>query len=226
MSARHFLVVDDHTLIVQGLRFLLKTKFPDSVVHTGTTADQARSLVALYGSATDLLILDLSLPDVEKPTELLEELVRQNPTLKILVLSGITDPEQVSQVLRLGAAGFVPKSLETDTLTKAVDLVLKGGVYVPMKLLSEAQKKKFIDNATLKDNAPDVRLTDRQKDVLLCLARFRSKAFAGNLIYRKEPSKHTSRQFIGPFMPITARKLSLPPKKPDTKSFFSAIAYP
>lgn len=171
MSARHFLVVDDHTLIVQGLRFLLKTKFPDSVVHTGTTADQARSLVALYGSATDLLILDLSLPDVEKPTELLEELVRQNPTLKILVLSGITDPEQVSQVLRLGAAGFVPKSLETDTLTKAVDLVLKGGVYVPMKLLSEAQKKKFIDNATLKDNAPDVRLTDRQKDVLLCLAR-------------------------------------------------------
>ena len=145
MSARHFLVVDDHTLIVQGLRFLLKTKFPDSVVHTGTTADQARSLVALYGSATDLLILDLSLPDVEKPTELLEELVRQNPTLKILVLSGITDPEQVSQVLRLGAAGFVPKSLETDTLTKAVDLVLKGGVYVPMKLLSEAQKKKFID---------------------------------------------------------------------------------
>ena len=171
MSARHFLVVDDHTLIVQGLSFLLKTRFPDSVVHTGTTADQARSLVGLYGSATDLLILDLSLPDVEKPTELLEELVRQNPTLKILVLSGITDPEQVSQVLRLGAAGFVPKSLETDTLTSAVDLVLKGGVYVPMKLLSEAQKKRFIDNATLKGNAPDVRLTDRQKDVLLCLAR-------------------------------------------------------
>lgn len=171
MSARHFLVVDDHTLIVQGLSFLLKTRFPDSVVHTGTTADQARSLVALYGSATDLLILDLSLPDVEKPTDLLEELVRQNPTLKILVLSGITDPEQVSQVLRLGAAGFVPKSLETETLTNAVDLVLKGGVYVPMKLLSEAQKKRFIDNATLKGNAPDVRLTDRQKDVLLCLAR-------------------------------------------------------
>lgn len=171
MSARHFLIVDDHALIVQGLSFLLKTQFPESVVHTGTTADQARNLAELYGSATDLMILDLSLPDVKNPTDLLEELVRSNPTLKILVLSGITDPEQVTHVLKLGAAGFVPKSLETETLTSAVNLVLKGGVYVPMKLLTTAQKKRFIDSASLKVSSPDVRLTDRQKDVLLCLAR-------------------------------------------------------
>ncbi len=171
MSARHFLIVDDHALIVQGLSFLLKTQFPESVVHTGTTADQARNLAELYGSATDLMILDLSLPDVKNPTDLLEELVRSNPTLKILVLSGITDPEQVTHVLKLGAAGFVPKSLETETLTSAVNLVLKGGVYVPMKLLTVAQKKRFIDSASLKASSPDVRLTDRQKDVLLCLAR-------------------------------------------------------
>ena len=171
MSARHFLIVDDHALIVQGLSFLLKTQFPESVVHTGTTADQARNLAELYGSATDLMILDPSLPDVKNPTDLLEELVRRNPTLKILVLSGITDPEQVTHVLKLGAAGFVPKSLETETLTSAVNLVLKGGVYVPMKLLTVAQKKRFIDSASLKASSPDVRLTDRQKDVLLCLAR-------------------------------------------------------
>ncbi|HBN73270.1 MAG TPA: DNA-binding response regulator, partial [Sutterella sp.] len=160
MSARHFLIVDDHALIVQGLSFLLKTQFPESVVHTGTTADQARNLAELYGSATDLMILDLSLPDVKNPTDLLEELVRSNPTLKILVLSGITDPEQVTHVLKLGAAGFVPKSLETETLTSAVNLVLKGGVYVPMKLLTVAQKKRFIDSASLKASSPDVRLTD------------------------------------------------------------------
>ncbi len=171
MPHRHFLVVDDHALILQGLEFLLRHQFPDAIVRTGTSAQEARSLVELYGEHTDLLILDLALPGVETATSLLEELVAKNPTLKILVLSGLTSAEEITRVLKLGAAGFVPKSLETETLTNAINLVLRGGVYVPTKLLSSQQKKWFIDNATLQDKAPDVRLTDRQKDVLLCLAR-------------------------------------------------------
>ncbi len=171
MTAMHFLVVDDHALILQGLGFLLRSKFPNATIHTGSSADEARRLVELYGAMTDLLILDLALPGVEKPTELLEEIVARNPTLKILVLSGFSDTEEITRVLKLGAAGFVPKSLETDTLTRAVDIVLKGGVYVPTKLLSSAQNKWFNSNATLKDNASGFHLTERQKDVLLCLAR-------------------------------------------------------
>ncbi len=171
MQAMHFLIVDDHALILQGLQFLLLNRFPGATVHTGTTADEARSLVELYGEHTDLLILDLALPGVKEPTQLLEELVAKNPTLKILVLSGLSDAEEVTRVLKLGAAGFVPKSLETQTLTNAIDFVLAGGVYVPTKLLSSAQKKWFVDKATLDETASASLLTDRQKDVLLCLAK-------------------------------------------------------
>ena len=171
MQAMHFLIVDDHALILQGLQFLLLNRFPNATVHTGATADEARRLVELYGEHTDLLILDLAVPGVKEPTQLLEELVAKNPTLKILVLSGLSDAEEVTRVLKLGAAGFVPKSLETQTLTNAIDFVLQGGVYVPTKLLSAAQKKWFMDKAVLRDRSTESLLTDRQKDVLVCLAR-------------------------------------------------------
>ena len=139
-----FLIIDDHALIVQALGLLLKTKFPDAVVLTGSTADDARRLVAEHGENTDLLILDLNVPGVQTPTSLLEELVRTNSALKILVLSGIVDQQNIMRVLQLGAAGFVPKSLDTDMLTHAIDFVLQGGVYIPTRLLSESQKAGFL----------------------------------------------------------------------------------
>ncbi len=169
-----FLLVDDHALIVQALALLLRNKFPGSTVHIGSSADDARRLVAEHGEETDLLILDLNLPGVQTATSLLEELVRTNPALKILVLSGLIDQQNIMRVLQLGAAGFVPKSLDTDMLTNAIDFVLKGGVYIPTKLLSESQKAGLLTQSVMELSekpANDVHLTARQMDVLQTLAR-------------------------------------------------------
>ncbi len=169
-----FLIIDDHALIVQAMGLLLKTKFPDAVVLTGSTADDARKLVAEHGENTDLLILDLNVPGVQTPTSLLEELVRTNSALKILVLSGIVDQQNIMRVLQLGAAGFVPKSLDTDMLTHAIDFVLQGGVYIPTRLLSESQKAGFLTQAAVElaqKSSSEVHLTQRQIDVLKTLAR-------------------------------------------------------
>lgn len=169
-----FLLVDDHALIVQALSLLLRSKFPDSRVLTGASAQDARNLVAEHGEESDLLILDLNIPGVETATSLLEELVKTNPALKILVLSGIIDQKNIMRVLQLGAAGFVPKSLDTDILTNAIDFVLKGGVYIPTKLLSESQKAGLLTQAAVQlaqKNTNEVHLTARQQDVLQTLAR-------------------------------------------------------
>ena len=78
------------------------------------------------------------------------------------------------RVLQLGAAGFVPKSLDTDMLTNAIEFVLRGGVFIPSKLLAESQREGFFSETArslphLSSNAP--KLTDRQKDVLMLLAK-------------------------------------------------------
>ena len=164
-----YLIVDDHALVAGALTLLLEDRDPEADVHT---ADAALELVDREGDA-DLLILDLSLPGVTG-TELMEEIVRRQPMLKILVVSGLADQESIMRVLQLGAAGFVPKSLDTELLSSAIDFVLKGGVYIPSKLLTESQKDGFFTRTAARLKAPESappHLTDRQLDVLAQLAK-------------------------------------------------------
>lgn len=167
-----YLIVDDHALVAGALTLLLEDRDPEADVHTAATADAALELVDREGDA-DLLILDLSLPGVTG-TELMEEIVRRQPMLKILVVSGLADQESIMRVLQLGAAGFVPKSLDTELLSSAIDFVLKGGVYIPSKLLTESQKDGFFTRTAARLKTPEVappHLTDRQLDVLAQLAK-------------------------------------------------------
>ena len=167
-----YLIVDDHALVAGALTLLLEDRDPEADVHTAATADAALELVDREGDA-DLLILDLSLPGVTG-TELMEEIVRRQPMLKILVVSGLADQESIMRVLQLGAAGFVPKSLDTELLSSAIDFVLKGGVYIPSKLLTESQKDGFFTRTAARSKAPESappHLTDRQLDVLAQLAK-------------------------------------------------------
>lgn len=167
-----YLIVDDHALVAGALTLLLEDRDPEADVHTAATADAALELVDREGDA-DLLILDLSLPGVTG-TELMEEIVRRQPMLKILVVSGLADQERIMRVLQLGAAGFVPKSLDTELLSSAIDFVLKGGVYIPSKLLTESQKDGFFTRTAARLKAPESappHLTDRQLDVLAQLAK-------------------------------------------------------
>lgn len=167
-----YLIVDDHALVAGALTLLLEDRDPEADVHTAATADAALELVDREGDA-DLLILDLSLPGVTG-TELMEEIVRRQPMLKILVVSGLVDQESIMRVLQLGAAGFVPKSLDTELLSSAIDFVLKGGVYIPSKLLTESQKDGFFTRTAARLKAPESappHLTDRQLDVLAQLAK-------------------------------------------------------
>ena len=167
-----YLIVDDHALMTGALSLMLEDRDPEAEVHTAATAREALDLVNREGDA-DLLILDLSMPDVTG-TELMEEIVRMQPMLKILVVSGLADQESIMRVLQLGAAGFVPKSLDTEMLGNAIDFVLKGGVFIPSKLLTESQRVGFFTRtaAHLKSSAEEpVHLTERQKDVLALLAQ-------------------------------------------------------
>lgn len=167
-----YLIVDDHALVAGALTLLLEDRDPEADVHTAATADAALELVDREGDA-DLLSLDLSLPGVTG-TELMEEIVRRQPMLKILVVSGLADQESIMRVLQLGAAGFVPKSLDTELLSSAIDFVLKGGVYIPSKLLTESQKDGFFTRTAARLKAPESappHLTDRQLDVLAQLAK-------------------------------------------------------
>ncbi len=168
------LLVDDHALITDALSALLLDLDPKVDVRTANDADGALRLLEENQDA-ELLLLDLGLPGATG-TSLLEAVVEKYPDLKILVLSGVQDQRSVMRVLQLGAAGFVPKSMATDTLTSAIKFVLSGGVYIPSELLEEAQRlgPLYGPPPRIHDaphGASRVSLTERQEQVLQLLAR-------------------------------------------------------
>ena len=167
-----FLIADDHSIVTMALEMLLKDyDGQDNTVFTANNKDEALALAKEYGETADLMILDLSMPGVEG-TSLMEAIVAAQPTLKILVMSGLSDQQSIIKVLQMGAAGFIPKSLDAELLTSAIRFVLAGGVYIPVKLLTQAQKTGLL-TATHEKSTQEgtVRLTDRQKDVLALLAK-------------------------------------------------------
>lgn len=167
-----FLIVDDHSIVTMALGMLLKDfDGQDNTVYTANSKDEALALADQYGDAADLMILDLSMPGVEG-TSLMETIVERHPTMKILVMSGLTDQHSIVKVLQMGAAGFIPKSLDAALLTAAIRFVLNGGVYIPVKLLAEAQRTSLLTNRNAqRPNVETVHLTERQKDVLALLAK-------------------------------------------------------
>jgi DNA-binding NarL/FixJ family response regulator len=165
------LVVDDHSLITDALSVLFLDLDPAAEVLTTRTAEGGMELLE-KNPDLDLVVLDLGMPGVSG-TSLLESMVAHSPEMKILVLSGQQDPRNVMRVLQLGAAGFVPKSMASDTLLAAVKFVLSGGVYIPADLLEEVNRVAMIGTPERprEAGATRVELTERQEQVLHLLAR-------------------------------------------------------
>jgi DNA-binding NarL/FixJ family response regulator len=168
------LLIDDHELITDALSALLLDVDPEVDVHTAHDAEGALRLLDENPDA-DLMLLDLGLPGAVG-TSLLEAVVEKSPDLKILILSGVQDQRSVMRVLQLGAAGFLPKSMATDTLVSAIKFVLSGGVYIPSDLLDEAQRLGPLSGPPprvheVPPGGTRVALTERQEQVLQLLAR-------------------------------------------------------
>jgi DNA-binding NarL/FixJ family response regulator len=201
------LVVDDHVLIRESLRGVLRELRPEVVIVEGTDAQEATRLVAEHRDLA-LILLDLNLPDGDG-FEVLAELRERHPTIPIVVLSGHHDRANVVRALDLGALGFIPKTAQRTVLVSAISLVLSGGIYIPPEILvrptpaapAQAQPIGDADKAPAsprdlspRDLSPqdlsprDLGLTDRQIDVLAVMMQGKSNKAIGRTLDLAEPT--------------------------------------
>ncbi|HZZ12592.1 MAG TPA: response regulator transcription factor [Paraburkholderia sp.] len=129
-----FLVADDHELIRQGVKGLLRNLDPDAQFDEADTWETLAA-AARPDANHDLAIVDLHMPGMSGATSL-EVLLKANPALPVVVLSAEESPDEMRAVLAAGALGFVPKRQPASVMLKAIELVLSGGAYVPMEALS------------------------------------------------------------------------------------------
>ncbi|WP_341316001.1 response regulator transcription factor [Paraburkholderia sp. IMGN_8] len=129
-----FLVADDHELIRQGVKGLLRGLDPDAQFDEADTWETLAA-AARPDADHDLAIVDLHMPGMSGASSL-EVLLKANPALPVVVLSAEESPDEMRAVLAAGALGFVPKRQPASVMLKAIELVLSGGAYVPMEALS------------------------------------------------------------------------------------------
>src|SRR6267142_3340840 len=129
------LVVDDHALIREALRGVLKELKGDAVVLEASDCRQA--MEHIEGQADlGLILLDLNLPDRDG-FSVLSELRERYPAISVVVLSARQDRDSVVKALDLGALGFIPKSGQRDVMLSALQLVFAGGIYIPPEILAQ-----------------------------------------------------------------------------------------
>lgn len=153
------LIIDDHALFRQGLRFLLRDLDADLEIVEAADCAQA---CALAGESFNVVLLDLHMPGVAG-LDALEAVREAFEASRIVVLSGEEDPRQVRRAIDAGAAGFIPKSSTPEVLLSALRLVLADGVYLPAVALKGLGEEE--PDALSTDRLGDA-LSDRQVEVL------------------------------------------------------------
>ncbi|WP_246447913.1 response regulator transcription factor [Novosphingobium flavum] len=128
-SPDRVLIVDDHSLVRDGLRSIFDDAFPACEILEADSLESALATLAAAGEV-DLVLLDLNIPDVSHLSGL-EQLRDRFPATPVVMVSGVTDRHVVRDALKAGAAGFVPKSLKRAAIVEALQLVLSGEIYMP-----------------------------------------------------------------------------------------------
>ena len=126
------LIVEDHPMFREALLTALQLARPDAKVLAAETIDQAQSIIR-ENRGVDIVLLDLSLPGITG-FEGLMLLRAAFPDVPLMIVSGLDDPKIVQEAIRLGAAGFVPKSANKAMLLEAITEVLSGTVYLTPEL--------------------------------------------------------------------------------------------
>src|SRR5689334_9177882 len=100
------LLVDDHTVVRQGLRVLLEAEPDIVVVDEAETGRQAVALVQKH--SPDVIVMDIAMPNLNG-LEATRQILKDKPQTRVLVLSSYNDDEYVHQLTEAGVAGYLLK---------------------------------------------------------------------------------------------------------------------
>jgi NarL family two-component system response regulator LiaR len=159
-------LVDDHAVVRQGLRFLLEQQSDIEVIGEGKDGTQGVDLVTSL--LPDVVLLDLLMPKMDGITAV-REMKRTTPSTQIIILTSFYEDDQVFGAIKAGAISYLLKDASPEELIEAVRAAARGeGVLHPMvaaRVLREMQQRSPLDW-----------LTARELEVLMLIARGRSNA--------------------------------------------------
>jgi len=174
------LIVDDHTLVRDGIRALLALVADTNVV--GEAANGKEALEKVKRLAPDVVLMDLAMP-IMSGLEATRRIRKRFPGTKVLALTQYEDKEYIIPTIEAGARGFISKTAAFSELASAIQAVYQGGSFLsPMAaaaVVEECQQKFAIEGE--KDSYQN--LTDREREMLKLVAEgYTAKEIADMLV--------------------------------------------
>ena len=167
MKKIRVLIVDDHTLVRDGIRALLALSADIEVV--GEAANGRDAVEKVRELAPDVVLMDLAMP-VMGGLEATRRISREYPGTKVLALTQYDDSEYVLPVIAAGARGFITKMAAFSELAAAIQAVYQGHSYLSppaaAALVEECQQKGSVGVG----RDPYEQLTDREREVFKLVA--------------------------------------------------------
>ncbi|MCW2608423.1 MAG: two component transcriptional regulator, LuxR family [Frankiales bacterium] len=156
------LLVDDHPVVRRGLTDLLNGV--DGLEVVAAVDDGARAVAAVLEHAPDVVLMDLSMPEVDGTTAT-RRVLAAAPATRVVVLTSFAEAEQVTGALEAGAVGYLLKDSEPDVLVRAVQDAAAGGAPLSARVATALLPSRRSGAAA----APSG-LTDREREVLVLVA--------------------------------------------------------
>lgn len=126
--SKRIVVVDDHDVVRQGVRLILRSRPEWSVVDEASNGNEA--VRKIRAQEPDLTILDISMPEKDG-LEVIRDLKAAGSMPKVLVLSMHNSKELIAAVRELGASGYILKTNAAQDLIRAMDDIFAGGMFFP-----------------------------------------------------------------------------------------------
>jgi DNA-binding NarL/FixJ family response regulator len=169
------MIVDDHPLVLQGLRKVLEEESDITVVGAATDGEEA--LEAAQRLTPDVVLLDINLPSMNG-MQVARQLKADLPNVAIILLTAYHDENQIFHAIRAGASAYYPKEVTVDKLLSAIRQVNQGLYVIEENVFSEPQlaawiTEHFEEIGAFWEGAEDMfmPLSDREMEILALITR-------------------------------------------------------
>lgn len=163
------LVVDDNYDHASGIRELINLENDYEVIANAGNVNVALSLIKKY--QPDIVLMDMNMPDIDGITAI-SEIEKLNLKTKVIALTGYDDADLIFRAMKIGARGYILKTMASAQLIHALDEVSQGKIYLPNVLCSKFFEyfQNFEKNEKLNAKEDEENLlnylTNREEEVL------------------------------------------------------------
>jgi two-component system nitrate/nitrite response regulator NarL len=182
-------ILDDHQMLIDGLRALLVNEKEFEI--TGTSTKAKNALEDISKNIPDIVLSDINMPEMDG-IAFTREVKKRFPAIKILALSMFGEKSTISEILDAGASGYILKNTGKEELIAALKKISEGGMFFSDEISAEMMKS-FSERGQKKEEEK-VHFTEREKEIIQLIAKEYSNAQIGETLFISERTVETHRK--------------------------------